>query len=72
MVPAPSKGWNTFPPTEDNTLEANLARIKILRNELAHSSKMRLKDESYKRKSTVLQKVKFKVSFTFDHVYYTE
>nr|XP_022308349.1 uncharacterized protein LOC111114350 [Crassostrea virginica] len=62
MVPAPSKGWNTFPPTEDNTLGANLTKIKILRNTLAHLSKMRLNGKSYKRMSTVLRKALSEIS----------
>ena len=59
MVQAPSKGWDTFPPKEDNTLGANLTRIKALRNRLAHLPKAKIKDKTYKHMSTLLRKVQF-------------
>ena len=34
---APSTGWHNMPADDDNSLEANLVRIKCLRNELYHS-----------------------------------
>ena len=34
---APSTGWHNMPADDDNSLEANLVRIKCFRNELCHS-----------------------------------
>ena len=70
MVLAPSKGWDTFPPKEETTMGANLTRIKIWRNELAHLPKMRIKKKAYQELRADLIKVQgfFLRSFTFYHI----
>ena len=42
-LPAPATGWNKMPPCTDNSLQANITRIKLLRNEFyAHASSTQL------------------------------
>lgn len=36
-LPAPSNGWHKMPARDDESLEANITRIKCFRNELCHS-----------------------------------
>ena len=36
-IPAPSTGWHKMPAEDDESLEANITRIKCFRNELCHS-----------------------------------
>ena len=36
-LPAPSNGWHKMPAVDDESLEANITRIKCFRNELCHS-----------------------------------
>ncbi len=37
--PAPATGWNTMPPATDNSLQANITRIKLFRNQVyAHAT----------------------------------
>ena len=38
LVQAPSSGWDILPQSSDNSLGANLARIKYYRNYVSHSS----------------------------------
>ena len=38
-LPPPATGWNTMPPDTDNSIEANVARIKLFRNHVhAHAT----------------------------------
>ena len=38
-LPPPATGWNTMPPDTDNSVEANVARIKLFRNQVyAHAT----------------------------------
>ena len=42
-LPAPATGWNKMPPSTDNSPQANITRIKLLRNEFyAHASTTQL------------------------------
>lgn len=66
MVLAPSKGWDTIPPKEDTTMGANLTRIKVWRNELAHLPKMRIKKKAYQELRGDL--IKVHVFFTFIYI----
>ena len=43
MLPAPATRWDKMPPDTDNSLQANITRIRLLRNEVyAHVSSTRL------------------------------
>lgn len=47
LVP-PATGWDTLPPTEDKTLEADIVRIKCYRNTLyGHATKASVKEETF-------------------------
>ncbi|EDO30089.1 predicted protein [Nematostella vectensis] len=39
--------WNTYPPDADISCEANLVRIRMLRNELGHSTTIRLNESQF-------------------------
>ena len=45
----PATGWNTMPPTKDNSTAANITRIKLLRNEIyAHVSSTEIDNPTFK------------------------
>ena len=44
-LPTPATGWNTMPPDSDRSVEANITRIKLYRNEVyAHITKTEIDD----------------------------
>lgn len=49
FVQPPPSGWDKLPPVGDNSLGANLTRIKEHRNTFCHSSKTKINDKKFKR-----------------------
>lgn len=48
-VSRPSKGWANIPPVGENSLGANLTRIKEYRNQLCHRPKARINDKEFRK-----------------------
>ena len=47
-LPSPATGWNVMPPASDTSISANIARIKIFRNEVyGHSPSAQLDDTKF-------------------------
>ena len=47
-LPSPVTGWNTMPPVADRSIEANITRIKLFRNEVyAHVSSTEVEDAQF-------------------------
>ncbi len=47
-LPSPAAGWNVMPPTSDTSISANIARIKIFRNEVyGHTPSAQLDDTKF-------------------------
>ncbi|XP_062595682.1 E3 ubiquitin-protein ligase DZIP3-like, partial [Saccostrea cucullata] len=49
LVQEPITGWDRLPPDSDNSLGANLTRIKVYRNILSHPSKSRVNETSFNK-----------------------
>ena len=49
-LPAPLTGWHTMPADDDQSLEANIARIKCFRNELSHSVSTGIPNDEFEDK----------------------
>ena len=49
-LPAPLTGWHKMPADDDQSLEANFARIKCFRNELCHSVSTGIPNEEFEDK----------------------
>ena len=49
-LPAPLTGWHKMPADNDQSLEANIARIKCFRNELCHSVSTSIPNEEFEDK----------------------
>ena len=47
---APSTGWHEMPAEDDDSVEANLARIKCFRNELCHSASTGVPNNEFEEK----------------------
>ena len=48
-IPSHTTGWGNAPDSMDNSLAANIERIRILRNKYAHCSTIRLTDKELKK-----------------------
>ena len=48
-IPTPTAGWGNEPDNMDNSISANIERIRILRNKYAHASTSHLTDRELKR-----------------------
>lgn len=59
FVQPPPSGWDKLPPVGDNSLGANLTRIKEHRNTFCHSSKTKINDKKFKRLWSSLTHVSF-------------
>ena len=47
-LPSPAAGWNVMPPASDTSISANIARIKIFRNEVyGHTPSAQLDDTTF-------------------------
>ncbi len=47
-LPSPATGWNVMPPASDTSISANIARIKIFRNEVyGHTQSAQLDDTKF-------------------------
>ena len=47
-LPSPAAGWNVMPPTSDTSISANIARIKIFRNEVyGHTPRAQLDETKF-------------------------
>ena len=49
-LPVPPTGWHKMPADDDQSLEANIARIKCFRNELCHSVSTSIPNEEFEDK----------------------
>ena len=49
-LPTPAKGWHKLPNKSDESIEANIARVKCFRNELAHMSSTGIPDSEFEEK----------------------
>ena len=49
-LPVPLTGWHKMPADDDQSLEANIARIKCFRNELCHSVSTSIPNEEFEDK----------------------
>lgn len=63
FVPSPITGWDKLPQENDNSIGANLTRIKVYRNMLCHTSKARINDKAFQKIWSTLTHVSF-TSFT--------
>ena len=47
-LPPPATGWNTMPPSADNSIQANVTRIKLFRNEVyAHATSTQVDNATF-------------------------
>ncbi|XP_068747053.1 nephrocystin-3-like [Montipora capricornis] len=53
-LPPPATGWNEMPDDEDETIQANITRIKCFRNELCHRSSLSIPKSEFEDKWTKL------------------
>ena len=53
-LPAPLTGWHKMPADDDQSLEANIARIKCFRNELSHSVSTGIPNDEFEDKWNTL------------------
>ena len=53
-LPVPLTGWHKMPADDDQSLEANIARIKCFRNELCHSVSTGIPNEEFEDKWNTL------------------
>ena len=51
-LPAPAKGWHKLPDETDNSIQANITRIKCFRNELSHQSSTAISEIEFEEKWT--------------------
>ena len=51
-LPAPAKGWHKLPDESDDSIQANITRIKCFRNELAHQSSTAISESEFEEKWT--------------------
>ena len=49
-LPAPAKGWNELPDKTDDSIQANVTRIKCFRNELSHRSSTAISESEFEEK----------------------
>ena len=49
-LPTPSNGWHKMPPEDDESLEANITRIKCFRNDLCHSVSTGIPNDNFENK----------------------
>ena len=49
-LPLPSNGWHKMPPEDDESLEANITRIKCFRNDLCHSVSTGIPNDEFEDK----------------------
>ena len=49
-LPAPLNGWHKMPPEDDESLEANITRIKFFRNDLCHSVSTGIPNDGFEDK----------------------
>lgn len=63
FVQPPTSGWDKLPPVGENSLGANLARIKFYRNTLCHTSKNKINDKTFKRIWSCLTHVSFNIFY---------
>lgn len=59
FVQPPPSGWEELPPIGDNSLGANLTRIKEHRNTFCHPSKTKINDKKFKKLWSSLTHVSF-------------
>ena len=49
-LPSPTTGWDVMPPPSDTSISANIARIKILRNQIyGHTAKAEYDDSTFEQ-----------------------
>ena len=53
-LPPPATGWNEMPDDEDETIQANITRIKCFRNELCHRFSLSIPKSEFEDKWTKL------------------
>ena len=53
-LPTPAKGWRKLPDEADDSIQANIARIKCFRNELSHRSSTAICESEFKEKWNLL------------------
>ena len=51
-LPAPAKGWHKLPDETDDSVQANITRIKCFRNELSHLSCTAISESEFEEKWT--------------------
>ena len=49
-LPKPAKGWHKLPDETDDTIQADIARIKCFRNELSHRSSAAISESEFEAK----------------------
>jgi len=49
-LPKPAKGWRKLPDETDDSIQANIARIKCFRNELSHRSSTAICESEFEEK----------------------
>ena len=49
-LPTPANGWNKLPDETDDSIQANIATIKFLRNEVLHSSSSDISESEFEEK----------------------
>ena len=51
-LPTPAKGWHKLPDETDDSMQANITRIKCFRNELSHQSSTAISESEFEEKWT--------------------
>lgn len=69
-VSRPSKGWANIPPVGENSLGANLTRIKEYRNQLCHRPKARINDKEFRKIWCDLTRVSITCLKLFNDLFY--
>ena len=49
-LPTPAKGWHKLPDETDDSIQADIARVKCFRNELSHRSSTAISDSEFEEK----------------------
>lgn len=55
LLPSPSKGWDCLPPRNVLSKEADIVRVRVYRNELAHSVNVSISDGKFEKYWTEIQ-----------------
>ncbi|KAJ8315780.1 hypothetical protein KUTeg_007930 [Tegillarca granosa] len=70
-IPEPANGWNELPQVSDNSIEADIARLKWYRNKIAHTVRCSVNNQEFEQMWTAISKAVIHVAGS-DHEEYFE